>query len=220
MTEHLKADLLRRRREELGLQAAPAAPSQQLLRRGVLLGAAPLALVFLLGLFFWWRESQLKAVVAKLEPVATEYDTLQSSLRRERVQLKKLQQSNESLVQGLLSVPSSSALLAELARITPQGIQLKTMSALGSTMTLNGEALDPAAFIRINAFQLALQTSPFFQSPAQLQRAARRQDAVAFDLTADFRPSESPEIVAELAPLGAIGLAARFERLKAEGLMP
>lgn len=220
MTEHLKADLLRRRREELGLQAAPAAPSQQLLRRGVLLGAAPLALVFLLGLFFWWRESQLKAVVAKLEPVATEYDTLQSSLERERLQLKKLQQSNESLVQGLLSVPSSSALLAELARITPQGIQLKTMSALGSTMTLKGEALDPAAFIRINAFQLGLQTSPFFQSPARLQRAARLQDAVAFDLTADFRPSESPEIVAELAPLGAIGLAARFERLKAEGLMP
>ena len=52
MTEHLKADLLRRRREELGLQAAPAAPSQQLLRLGVLLGAAPLALVLLLGLFF------------------------------------------------------------------------------------------------------------------------------------------------------------------------
>jgi len=220
MTEHLKADLLRRRREELGLQVAPSAPSQQLLRRGVLLGVAPLVLVLFLGLFFWWRESQLKAVVAKLEPAATEYDTLQSSLGRQRAQLKQLQQSNESLVQGLLSVPSSSALLAELARITPQGIQLKTMTALGSTMTLKGEALDPAAFIRINSFQLALQTSPFFQVPARLQKAVRRQDAVAFDLTADFRPSGSPEIVAELAPLGAVGLAARFERLKAEGLMP
>ena len=220
MTEHLKADLLRRRREELGLQAAPAAPSQQLLRRGVLLGVAPLVLVLFLGLFFWWRESQLKAVVAKLEPAATEYDTLQSNLGRQRAQLKQLQQSNESLVQGLLSVPSSSALLAELARITPQGIQLKTMSALGSTMTLKGEALDPAGFFRINAFRLALQASPFFQSPARLQRAARRQNAVVFDLTANFRPSESPKIVAELAPLGAIGLAARFERLKAEGLMP
>ena len=202
------------------MQTVPTAPSQQLLRRGVLLGVAPLALVLFLGLFFWWRESQLKAVVAKLEPVATEYDTLQSSLGRERLQLKTLQQSNESLVQGLLSVPSSSALLAELARITPQGIQLKTMSALGTTMTLKGEALDPAAFIRINAFQLALQNSPFFQVTARLQQAARRQDALVFDLTADFRPSESPEIVAELAPLGAVGLAARFERLKEEGLMP
>ena len=220
MTEHLKADLLRRRREELGLQAAPVVPSQQLLRRGVLLGAAPLALVLLLGLFFWWRESQLSAVVAKLEPVASEYDALQMSLGRQRAQLKTLQQSNESLVKGLLSVPSSSALLAELARVTPKGIQLKTMSALGSTMTLKGEAVDPAAFIRINAFQLLLQQSPFFQPPARLQRAARQQDAVAFDLTADFRPPESPEIVAQLAPLGAVGLAARFERLKAEGLMP
>ena len=117
-------------------------------------------------------------------------------------------------------MPSSSALLAELARLTPQGVQLTTMSALGSTMTLKGEAIDPAAFIRINAFQLALQTSPFFQAPARLQRASRQQEGVGFDLTADFRPSQSPEIVAQLAPLGAVGLAARFERLKAEGLMP
>ena len=220
MTEHLKADLLRRRREELGLQDRSAAPSQQLLRRGVLFGATPLVVVLLLGLFFWQRESQLRTVVASLESVSNEYDALQSRLSRQRAQLKQLQQSNEALVKGLLSVPSSSALLAELARLTPQGIQLKTMSALGSTMTLKGEALDPAAFIRINAFQLALQTSPFFQTPARLQRASRQQDEVAFDLTADFRPSESPEIVEQLAPLGAVGLAARFERLKEEGLMP
>ena len=220
MTEHLKADLLRRRREELGLQAVPAAPSQQLLRRGVLFGAAPLVLVLLLGLFFWWRESQLRAVVATLEPVANEYDALQSRLSLQRAQLKKLQQGNDSLVQGLLSVPSSSALLSELALLTPQGIQIKSMTALGSTMTLKGEAVDPASFIRINALQLALQRSPFFQGQARLQRATRQQEAVAFDLTADFSPSQSPEVVAQLAPLGAVGLADRFERLKAEGLMP
>jgi len=220
MTEHLKADLLRRRREQLGLKAAPTAPSQQLLRRGVLLGVAPLVLVLLLGLFFWWRESQLRAVVASLEPVANEYDALQSRLSRQRAQLKKLQQGNDSLVQGLLSVPSSSALLSELALLTPQGIQIKSMTALGSTMTLKGEAVDPASFIRINALQLALQRSPFFQGQARLQRATRQQEAVAFDLTADFSPSQSPEVVAQLGPLGAVGLADRFERLKAEGLMP
>ena len=220
MTEHLKADLLRRRREQLGLKAAPTAPSPQLLRRGVLLGVAPLVLVLLLGLFFWWRESQLRAVVASLEPVANEYDALQSRLSRQRAQLKKLQQGNDSLVQGLLSVPSSSALLSELALLTPQGIQIKSMTALGSTMTLKGEAVDPASFIRINALQLALQRSPFFQGQARLQRATRQQEAVAFDLTADFSPSQSPEVVAQLGPLGAVGLADRFERLKAEGLMP
>ena len=117
-------------------------------------------------------------------------------------------------------MPSSSALLAELARITPQGIQLKTMSALGSTMTLKGEAFDPSAFIRINALQLLLQKSPFFKSPVRLQRAARQQDGVNFDLTADFRPSQSPEIVARLAPLGAVGLASRFKRINEAGLMP
>ena len=220
MTEHLKADLLRRRREQLGLKAAPTAPSPQLLRRGVLLGVAPLVLVLLLGLFFWWRESQLRAVVASLEPVANEYDALQSRLSRQRAQLKKLQQGNDSLVQGLLSVPSSSALLSELALLTPQGIQIKSMTALGSTMTLKGEAVDPASFIRINALQLALQRSPFFQGQARLQRATRQQEAVSFDLTADFSPSQSPEVVAQLGPLGAVGLADRFERLKAEGLMP
>jgi len=177
-------------------------------------------LVLLLGLFFWWRESQLRAVVASLEPVANEYDALQSRLSRQRAQLKKLQQGNDSLVQGLLSVPSSSALLSELALLTPQGIQIKSMTALGSTMTLKGEAVDPASFIRINALQLALQRSPFFQGQARLQRATRQQEAVSFDLTADFSPSQSPEVVAQLAPLGAVGLADRFERLKAEGLMP
>ena len=212
MTEHLKADLLRRRREELGLQAAPAAPSQQLLRRGVLLGIAPLVLVLLLGMFFWWRESQLRAVVATLEPVANEYDALQSSLGRQRAQLKKLQQSNEALVKGLLSVPSSSALLAELARLTPQGVQLTTMSALGSTMTLNGEAIDPAAFIRINAFQLALQTSPFFQAPARLQRpqGSRRRWALTSPLISGHRSRRRSW---RSWRRRGRGLAARFERL-------
>jgi len=43
---------------------------------------------------------------------------------------------------------------------------------------------------------------------------------VTFDLTADFRPSQSPEIVARLAPLGAVGLASRFKRINEAGLMP
>ena len=221
MTEHLKADLLRRRREELGLQAAaPALPSPQLWRRGVLFGATPLVLVLFLGVFFWWREQQLRAVVASLEPVANEYDELEISLSRQRAQLKKLQKSNKALVEGLLSVPSSSALLAEMARVMAKGIQLTTMNALDTTMNLKAQAQDPSAFVRINGFQLALDRSPFFQAPVRLQRASRQQYQVDFELNADFRPSQSPEILDQLVPLGAVGLSTRFARLKAEGLLP
>ena len=121
MTEHLKADLLRRRREELGLQAAPAAPSQQLLRRGVLLGAAPLVLVLLLGMFFG-------SASPSSELSLTHWNRCRA-VRRTAEQVESTTSATEeaaakqqSFSERLLSVPSSSALLAELARLTPQGI--------------------------------------------------------------------------------------------------
>ncbi len=77
MAEHLQVDLLRQRREELGLSPKPLVSPRQLLTKGAAYGLVPLALVVLVGIGMFWREQLLQASVLALEPAASQHDKLQ-----------------------------------------------------------------------------------------------------------------------------------------------
>ena len=129
MAEHLQVDLLRQRREEVGLSPKPLVSPRQLLTKGAAYGLVPLALVVLVGIGMFWREQLLQASVLALEPAASQHDMLQQENTQLEMKVLKLNQANLVLVDGLLAVRSSSALLAELAAITPQGLQMQTVKA-------------------------------------------------------------------------------------------
>ncbi len=158
-------DLLRERRKELGQESMVSAllDRRPLLLRGALVGAIVLgasvgatALVFL-------RFQYVRMQAAQLARFEAESTQIQAEMAASRAKLDQLAATNRSLTEGLTTLRTSSALLADLQLRTPEGIQLQSAEAEGTNLVLKGQALDPLAFARINALQLELSRSPLLQ---------------------------------------------------------
>ena len=244
------SDLLRQRRLERGLPpvAAPLPPARRLLLQGGGLGLAVLMAVLLGWLLALWREQLLAARLVQLSGVPASLHRLEGQLRQEQVQIKALQDRDAALARGLVAASSGSALLSQLAAITPQGVQLSEVSVSAHSLTLKGLASDPGAFARVNALALLLAESPLIrtgdvkviklsreESPAQAQPQAQTQAQTQAKGTASPSPAPMPvrwELAAGLADLnparqlpalqrlGADGMARRLQTLVSLGLMP
>jgi type IV pilus assembly protein PilN len=220
-------DLLRQRRLERGLDpvAEPLQPARTLLVRGAALGGGALAAV----LGFWglllWRQAQLNQQLDGLRAIPAQVQALESRALGQRRRLSTIQRSNEGLAKGLVAVSSGSALLAQLAEITPQGVQLTEVQVQAGSLKLKGVAADPQAFRRVNALSLLLANSPLFQpkgvTVVKLSRDASKPAApVEWDLTATFATLPAPEQLRLLQSLGAQGLAKRLQILERAGVLP
>jgi type IV pilus assembly protein PilN len=178
-----------------------------------------------------------QAEIDRLLPVQALADGLQARLQGERRRLRLLQRGNRALADGLVAVRSGSALLEDLRRRTPAGVQVTEVKVEPASLQLKGRATDPQAFALINALQLALQASPLFQSQGvQLVKAnrdeaasgsgtaagagARGRQPVVFELTAAF--ADRPALLdgEQLRALGADGMAQRLLLLQRAGVLP
>ena len=220
-------DLLRQRRLERGLppQAEPLPPAKGLLLRGAALGGGLLAAVLLGWGWLLWRQSQINQELQDLRGITAQVQALESQAMGQRRKLSSLQRSNDGLAKGLVAVSSGSALMAQLAAITPQGVQLTEAQVQGSSLKLKGVAADPQAFRRVNAFSLLLAESPLFDAKGvkvvKLSRDPAKPGApVDWDLTAAFAAVPAPQQVQLLETLGAQGLARRLQILHRAGVLP
>lgn len=244
MTQHRLAagawqnvDLLRRRRNELGVVAIAPAPAQGLLWRGALIG---LALVSVggagwLGIFAWLRV--LDAREQALQPVAVQHQELQNQLAQLTKQLEQAKTANRSLADAILSIPSGALLLADLAVRTPRTIQLSSARQEGKQLTISGVATQPDALRAINAFQLELERSPLFdpnqvellkvqqeqqqqsQLPASASAVAPGMIPLGFEIKAAMAPMATKANLPRLRVFGAMGLLRRLDVLQQEGLL-
>ena len=178
-----------------------------------------------------------QAEIDRLLPVQALVDGLQARLQGERRRLRLLEQGNQALADGLVAVRSGSALLEDLRRRTPAGVQFTDVKVEPALLHLKGRATDPQAFARINALQLALQASPLFQPQGvQLVKANRDgppsgsgtaagagatgRQPVVFELTGAF--ADRPALLdgEQLRALGADGMAQRLVLLQRAGVLP
>ena len=221
-------DLLRRRREELGIEALTPAAGQGLLWRGGLIAAALVALGALgwLGIFAWVRVLESRELA--LQPVAAKHQQFEARLQAVRQQLGQLTKANQALAAGILSIPSGSLLLAELASLTPGSVQLASVKQEGGQLTLNGSAAQPNGLRAINAFQLGLEQSVLFSSDQvqlvkvqeqQAQPAAASQQVLSFELKATLDQAGTKAQLGRLQALGSPGLLRRLRQLQLEGLL-
>ena len=221
-------DLLRRRREELGIEALTPAAGQGLLWRGGLIAAALVALGALgwLGIFAWVRVLESRELA--LQPVAAKHQQFEARLQAVRQQLGQLTKANQALAAGILSIPSGSLLLADLASLTPGSVQLASVKQEGGQLTLNGSAAQPNGLRAINAFQLGLEQSVLFSSDQvqlvkvqeqQAQPAAASQQVLSFELKATLDQAGTKAQLGRLQALGSPGLLRRLRQLQLEGLL-
>ena len=220
--------MLRRRREELGIEALTPAAGQGLLWRGGLIAAALVALGALgwLGIFAWVRVLESRELA--LQPVAAKHQQFEARLQAVRQQLGQLTKANQALAAGILSIPSGSLLLADLASLTPGSVQLASVKQEGGQLTLNGSAAQPNGLRAINAFQLGLEQSVLFSSDQvqlvkvqeqQAQPAAASQQVLSFELKATLDQAGTKAQLGRLQALGSPGLLRRLRQLQLEGLL-
>lgn len=219
-------DLLRQRRLERGLppQAQPLRPARGLLLRGTALGGGLLVAVLAGLAWLQWRQSQINQELQGLGGIPVQVQALERQALGQRRQLSSLQRSNEGLAKGLVAVSSGSALLAQLAAITPQGVQLTDLQVQSGSLKLKGVATDPQAFRRVNALSLLLAESPLFAAKGvkvvKLSRDPAQAGApVEWDLTAAFATVPVQQQVPLLEQLGAEGLAQRLQILEQAGVL-
>jgi len=222
-------DLLEERRRELGLPAAPVShrPARDLLIRGGYWGGGLLLVsLLLMALMGWWEGQQTRALETLL-PVEARVTWAESRLRRMGATTAALRKDNTRLAEQLVAVRSGSALLEQLRRVTPQGLQLQSLRVQGTVIQLSGEALasgDPGPLERINALVLALQALPMSAANGvkvvKVTRSGDGKDqlaALGFSLTWALDPAVRPSL-AELRALGADGMAERYLQLKRAGM--
>lgn len=218
-------DLLRETRLALG-QADPAdqaAGRRLLVLRGVLLGLGLVLASGVITALLLLRQQQQQAELERLTLVEAEVQAAEARLTAARGRVNRLKTANKALVQGLVTARSGSALLRDLQRRVPQGVQLTTIDVApgGTSLRLLGTATDPQGFARINALQIELGRSPLLDPTGVRLIKAARAEAVGFELTAPFRPPLPPQAELQLLrELGATGMAVRLQQLQAEGLLP
>ena len=227
-------DLLQETRSDQPLQEGPWVDWRPPLRRGAAVGAALVAAMALAAAGLAALQVSNRAEIARLLPVQAMADGLQARLQRQRRQLRLLQRGNQALADGLVAVRSGSALLEDLRRRTPVGVQITELRVEPTMLHLKGRAADPQAFARINALQLELQASPLFQpdgvelvkanrdgaSDSAAAPVERGRQPVMFELSAAF--AERPVLLdgAQLRALGAEGMAQRRQMLQRAGVLP
>lgn len=228
-------DLLRQRRLERGLPAevAPLVPARRLLVHGAAAGVVPLLLVATLSTWVGWRQAQVSEQLSGLRGIPAQLQALESQVSERRRQFTAVQRSNEGLAKGLVAVSSGSALLAQLAAITPQGVQITDLQVQGSGLSLKGLANDPQSFRSVNGLSLLLARSPLIQ-PASVKvlKISREQPTgtgaqstvtagpVAWDLNASFASVPAARQLALLQQLGAVGMVRRLQILQRAGVLP
>lgn len=226
-------DLLRERRAQLGLPEPDTSDPLVPLIKGAVLGGALVGLALVAAGLMAVLNRSTAAEVERLTPVQGRYEALQDQIKTKRTQRQAIDKVTADLARGLVAVQSGSALMEDLRRRAPQGVQLSEASVEGEQLRLKGQASDPAAFARINAFKINLERSPLFDpqkialikanrddvKPAPQPGGAAAMPTVSFELTASFKPPTAGSQLATLRLLGADGMASRLQRLQREGVI-
>ena len=217
-------DLLRQRRVELGLSAAPPPlrPAWVVLGMGAGIGTV----VVLIVLSVYWqllnRERALQQTVARLTPLEQRVAKARSRLQKATSSAAKLQQDTARITAQLVSLRSGSAFLEQLRRVTPGGVKLQTVAVQPAQLRISGLA-EPSSVAggleQINAFALNLESLAAVPIDGAAIQQAQTRDGISttFSLQVQIDPSIKPT-PQQLRYLGALGLAARFELLKQKGL--
>jgi Tfp pilus assembly protein PilN len=237
----LELDLLRRRREQMGLSAPRPVPARALILRGTLMGAGVVALALLACLAAAFYGGWLQQRERQLKPDADAYDQAQARIGQVTKELTARKADNQALADAVAGVRSGSALLTEVAQLIPQGLQLTKLKVLGSSLEISGAAQQPLGLDQINGFQLQLEGSPFFQpdgvslakaeevstTPAAAVApgtpaapAAQPITSLNFELKAELAADAAKLTRNRLQALGSLGLARRVELLRRDGLLP
>ena len=223
-------NLLQERRQELGLTAQPALMPQvrSLLAKGLGVGGLLVLAVVAVAAWLAWQESQQQVELDRLQPIEQQLQLDQTQLKQLQARTAGIRKENTQIAEQLVAVRASSALLEQLRRLTPQGIQLKEVSVKTQQIKIVGQSLgdgSPGSFERINALVLQLAALPMVKPDGvkvlKVVREGAGEDGefVQFSVDVTLDPKARPSLQ-QLRELGASGLVERYRLLEEQGVAP
>ena len=231
-------DLLRERRSQLGEAEPDFSDPLRPLLQGTLLGGVFTGLAIVGSGLVVLLSRTTADELRQLSGIQTNFDALQAQIVKERTTRKTIDNQTNQLVRGVVAIRSGSALLEDLRRRAPKGVQLtdvKVDDNQKGSLVLKGLAYDPNAFARVNALQLELKRSPLFnrdqvrivksqrdsaQNVASVSRTSTYQNQpppVAFEITAAFSENSASSVLSILQSLNSDGMVVRLKTLQRQG---
>ena len=227
-TQQRLPDLLRERRVELGLlePAGSWQPMRPLLLRGALIGGAGLLLSLGSIVVIGRIESQQQQQLQMLSPFEQRVQSMEGRLRTAKRKVSTIRKDNLKIAGQLVAVSAGSPLLAQLSRVTPEGVQLEDVSVQNDQIKVSGKlgvGGTPGPLERINALALTLQGLPISRPNGVKVLKVTSDDSevpsVRFSLDWSLDPTAKPSIE-QLQQLGATGLVQRYRLLEQQGVVP
>ena len=223
-------NLLQERRQELGLTAQPALMPQvrSLLAKGLVLGGLLVLAVVAVAAWLAWQESQQQVELDRLQPLEQQLRLDQTQLQQLKARTAVIRKENTQIAEQLVAVRASSALLEQLRRLTPQGIQHKEVAVRTQQIKIVGQSLgggSPGPFERINALVLQLAALPMGKPDGVTvlkvgrEGAAEDEEFVQFSVDVTLDPKARPSMQ-QLRELGASGLVERYRLLEEQRVAP
>ena len=229
-------DLLRERRAQLGEPEPDLSNPLRPLFQGAILGGLFLGITLAATGLVFFLSRAIADEIRQLSGIQTRFNALQERIVKERTTRSGVEKQANDLVSAFLTIQSGSALLEDLRRRAPKGVQftaIKVNSNQTNQVILKGLAYEPNAFARINALQLDIKRSPLFnpdqvvvvksmRDPQAVQSSSRPTMAapvapVTFEITAGLRSNSAPALLSIFRSLGSEGMVVRLQKLQSEG---
>lgn len=217
-------DLLRPRRQELGLppNPPPLRSVQRLVLPAAALGITLVGVVMGVQGLALMREAALQRELDRWRPMELQMNRFKAETQRTQERAKTLEADTAGIAARLVSIRSGSALLEQLRRSMPETVRLQSVAVQPAQLRMKGLAQGHGAtegWQQINALLLNLEAWPAVPDDgAKLQLAKTERDQLVgfrLDLRLDPDVQPTPE---QLLDLGTVGLARRLRLLRQLGL--
>ena len=156
-------DLLRGRREELGLSEPFFIDTKKYIKKGIFIGLSIISVSLSIGLAFIISTSVLEERKSKIKIFSDEYDSLQLKLNKESKDLKETAKFNNKLKNSIINIASSTAFLGELRLITPKKLQIYNLEAKKNNLNIKSRVNNKDYLNILNGLLLSLQSSEFVE---------------------------------------------------------
>ena len=217
-------DLLRPRRQELGLppNPPPLRSVQRLVLPAAALGITLVGVVMGVQGLALMREAALQRELDRWRPMELQMNRFKAETQRTQERAKTLEADTAGIAARLVSIRSGSALLEQLRRSMPETVRLQSVAVQPAQLRMKGLAQGHGAtegWQQINALMLNLEAlSVVPEDGPQLQKAKAEQGGlVSFNLDVQLDPAIKPT-PEQLRDLGATGLARRLLLLRQLGV--
>ena len=213
-------DLLRGRREKLGLSEPFFIDTKRYIKKGISIGLAIISGSLLVGLAFILRSTILEGRKSEIKNYSDEYDSLQLSLNKDSKELKEVVQFNKTLKNSIMNISSSTAFLNELSFIIPKEIQILNLEAEKNNLLIKNKIKNSNYLNSLNGFLLSLESSPFVEfaeidlQDIKLTKEESQENIYEVNIQTKITSNYLEINENRLLELGSLGLLNRLDLLK------